>query len=264
MKKKTKLLTIVIAIVLILLLFPIRLQLKDGGTKVYRSIVGIYEITDWNQMGFVEEMETRKVGTTIKLFGLTVFDNSATEILAEDEADVFAAISSEYFPVDMPAEEMLQKVKANDFVVFEGIDVVSGEETWQKFYEKTQQGEPAIVYLANYYTLDKDRVAEELYEQEKDEYPKIFLSSLYFDGKQYQITARPGYEEEAESSRIYPYLVRFEGEPSSPSATFSHYVYYVLVHDKEVTWAEIEYGMFSSRMGDYIAHDKVYSDVIFK
>lgn len=264
MKKKTKLLTIIIVIVLLILLFPIRLQLKDGGTKVYRSVVGIYEITDWNQMGFLEEMEINKVGTTMKLFGFTVFDNSATEILAEDGADVFTAISSRHFPVKMPAEEMLQKAKAEGFVVFESIDVVSGEETWQKFYEKTQNGEPAIVYLANYYTLNKDRMSEELYEQEKDEYPKIFLSSLYFDGEKYQITTRPGYEEEAESSRIYPYLVRYEGEPSSVSATFSHYVYYVLVHDKEVTWAEIEHGAFSSRMGDYISHDKVYSDVIFK
>lgn len=81
MKKKIKPITIIIVVLLILLLFPIRLQLKDGGTDVYRSIVGIYEITDWNQIGpIVENNETYKTGITVKIFGLTVFDNSKTTI----------------------------------------------------------------------------------------------------------------------------------------------------------------------------------------
>lgn len=273
MKKKTKLITIVIVVLFIILLFPIRLQYKDGGSTAYRSIVGIYEVTNWNRIGIsAENFENLKTGITVKLFGIKVFDNTKTELKGEfevelqnsQELDTFAAISTEHFPVEMPADDMFQKAKDSGFVVFEGIDVVSGEEIWQEFYEKTQNGETAIVYLANYYTLDKDRMSEELYEKEKAEYPKIFLSSLYFDGEQYQITTRPGYEEEAESVRTYPYLVRYEGEPSSVSATFSHYVYYVLVEDKEVTWAEIEHGVYSSQMGDYIAHHKVYSDVIFK
>lgn len=74
MKKKTKLIIIIVTVMLILL-FPIRLKYKDGGSTAYRSIVGIYEVTEWNQMGAMEEgYETLKTGITIKLFGQTVFD----------------------------------------------------------------------------------------------------------------------------------------------------------------------------------------------
>lgn len=84
MKKKTKLIIILVAVLLIILLFPIRFQYKDGGTSAYRSIVGIYEVTDWNQMGAnVENFETRKTGITVKLFGLTVFDNSKTSVVSK-------------------------------------------------------------------------------------------------------------------------------------------------------------------------------------
>lgn len=84
MKKKTKLTAILVIAVLIIILFPIRLQYKDGGTKAYRSILGIYEVTDWNQMGVsAENFETRKEGITVKLFGMTVFDNSKTREVTE-------------------------------------------------------------------------------------------------------------------------------------------------------------------------------------
>lgn len=78
MKKKTM---IIAAIIIgIFLLFPIRLHLKDGGSKVYRSIVGIYEVKDWKQMGYTEEAgEILKTGITVKLLGMKVFDNTKIE-----------------------------------------------------------------------------------------------------------------------------------------------------------------------------------------
>lgn len=267
MKKKTKIAVIVCILILIILLVPVRLRYKDGGTTVYRSLVGLYEVTDWNQMGMMlENIETRKTGITVKVFGLTVFDNSKTLMVSEDgnsvAMDMFYAISTENFPVELSADEMLEKATEDGFVVFEDSGITSGEEIWQEFYDRTQAGEPAVVYLANYYTLNEENIAEEYYEEIKDEYPKIFLSSLYFDGEQYVITDRPGYEEEPERSKVYPYLVKFEGEPSSPSARFDRYVYYVLVHDKNVIWKELEWGMFSSQFGDYIDHCRVYTSHI--
>ena len=264
MKKKTKFIIVSATILSIILLFPICLKLKDGGSKVYRSIVGIYEVKCWNQMGFIEEgYETLKNGTTVKLFGMKMFDNSTTKIVTKQwdssVVDTFSAISAEQFPVKMSAEEMLKKAIEKELVVMESFQFLSGEKKWQEFFETTQQGTPAIIYLANYYTLDKDRVSEELYEKEKDEYPKIFLSSLYFDGEQYIVTVRPGYEEQPEMVRTYPYLVKFEGEPSSTSALFDRYEYYVLVHDTNVTWKELEWGMFSSQLGDYIDHYRIVS-----
>lgn len=83
MKKKTKPIIIITVIIAFILMFPICMRLKDGGSKVYRSIVGIYEVKDWKQMGYTEEAEeTLKTGITVKLFGVKVFDNTKTEVVA--------------------------------------------------------------------------------------------------------------------------------------------------------------------------------------
>ena len=264
MKKKTKALWIACMIAVIILLFPICLRLKDGGSRVYRSIAGIYEVKSWKQMGYTEEgYATQKTGITVKLFGMKIFDSTKTEMEAKtgesSGMDTFSVISTENFPVDMSAEEMLAKAVEENFVVMENFQFLSGEEQWKEFVETAQAGNPAVVYLAHYYTLNKEQVSEELYEQEKEEYPKIFLVSLHFDGEKYTITDRPGYEEQPVMVRTYPYLVKFEGEPSSTSAVFDRYEYYVLVHDKNVTWEELEWGTFSSQMGDYIDHCRVVS-----
>ena len=86
MKKKTKAFWIAGIIVIIILLFPVCLRLKDGGSKVYRSIVGIYEVKSWKQMGYIEEgYETLKTGITVKLFGMKIFDNTKTEMETKTE-----------------------------------------------------------------------------------------------------------------------------------------------------------------------------------
>lgn len=269
MKTKTKIIIIAISLLLIILLFPLRLRYKDGGSVAYRSIAGIYEVTDWNQKGMAsvaEGFETRKTGITVKLFGLTLFDNSKTHLVTEpwesSTIDTFYAIGTENFPVEMTADEMLQKAKEEGFVVTEGSKLTSGSEALQEFMDTTKAGNPAVLYLAHYYTLNKEGVSEEYYEANKEEYPKIFLMSLYFDGEQYIVTDRPGYEAEPEMTRAYPYLVKFEGKPSSASAIFDRYEYYVLVHDKTLTWKEIEWGMLSSQIGDYIDHCTVVSNHI--
>ena len=80
MKKNPKPFIITIVIIAILLLFPIPFRLKDGGSKEYRSIIGIYEVKDWKQMGYTEEAEeTLKTGITFKVFGVNIFDNTSTE-----------------------------------------------------------------------------------------------------------------------------------------------------------------------------------------
>lgn len=268
MKKKTKPIIIIAVIIGIILLFPICLRLKDGGSKEYRSIVGIYEVKIWKQMGYTEEAgEILKTGTTIKLFGIKVFDNTKIEVAGYEEEpdnstaslekDPLGPIGTTNFPTAMSADEMLQKAIEEDFVVMYEFQYVNGEEKWKAFFEAVQNGIPATIHLAKYYTLDEVGVSKEYYEANKDDYPKIFLFTLCFDGEKYTITDRPGFMEAAEMVRTYPYLVKLEGKPQSASALFDRYEYYVLVHDETLTWSEIEWGMFSSQMGDYIDHYSV-------
>ena len=74
--KKTVRIGLVI-LVLILLLFPIKMQYKDGGSVAYQSIVGIYRVTDWHRILPVEEgaPERYKDGLSVEIFGREVYNN---------------------------------------------------------------------------------------------------------------------------------------------------------------------------------------------
>ena len=66
MKKK---IIIIVCVVLVLMLIPIRLQLKDGGTVEYKSI--LYKVSKVHRLidnGF-------DIGTEIRILGIKVFDN---------------------------------------------------------------------------------------------------------------------------------------------------------------------------------------------
>lgn len=77
MKKKA--LIIVLVLVLVILLFPVRLQLKDGGSIRYKSLT--YSIT--NVHSLVSEEEAKKDGKVkpyndgiiVEILGMKVFDN---------------------------------------------------------------------------------------------------------------------------------------------------------------------------------------------
>ena len=167
------------------------------------------------------------------------------------------------YPTDKSADEMLAMIKNGslqaDFVVMEDSDITNGEETWDTFFEKTREGENAQIQIAHYYTLDREGVSEEYYEQEKDNYPVIYLSSLlHYEGRYYYLVR--GYNTTEIENGDYcewDYLLALYDEPSSATARFSSCVHYVLVNDNTLTWDELEWGMLSSQLGDYIHHRSV-------
>ncbi|XCP85523.1 hypothetical protein ABXS75_01595 [Roseburia hominis] len=76
---KKKLAIVVIIIILLILLFPIRHQLKDGGTVEYKSLS--YKISKVHSLITEEEMEKEgKVkpyddGFIIEILGFEIFNN---------------------------------------------------------------------------------------------------------------------------------------------------------------------------------------------
>jgi len=167
------------------------------------------------------------------------------------------------YPTDKSADEMLTMTKDGsllaEFVVMEDSDITHGEEAWNAFFEMTREGKDAQVQLAHYYTLDKEGVSEEYYEQNKDKYPVIYLSSLlYYDGNFYYLVRGNNTTEIENGDYVEaPYLLKLYDEPSSATARFTSCEHYVLVNEDTVTWDELEWGMFSSQMGDYIPHRTV-------
>lgn len=74
-----RILVILLVLVLAVLLFPMRLQVKDGGTVVYKAV--LYTVRDMhaitnvsNEDGSTEYGYT--VGITVEILGFEIFDNT--------------------------------------------------------------------------------------------------------------------------------------------------------------------------------------------
>ena len=76
---KTKVIIVVIVATLLILLFPIRLKLKDGGTVEYKALV--YKVSKVKRLISIEEMEQEgKIkeyddGIIVEILGFEIFNN---------------------------------------------------------------------------------------------------------------------------------------------------------------------------------------------
>lgn len=66
---------IIILVVLLILLFPISLKAKDGGTVEYFPITFIYRVTVYNRL---EGEGSVMKGTKVMIFGFTVYNETYT------------------------------------------------------------------------------------------------------------------------------------------------------------------------------------------
>ena len=163
---------------------------------------------------------------------------------------------------ETPQAYTLEDVIAKGFVVHENLSVISGQDVWDEFVEKTQDGAPCIVMLAFYYTLgDPSQYSPEYYEEIKDDYPLLFTQLLRYDGDAFTLAWS---EDEDKYSYTYKYLKRFEETKPPASARFTYRVWYALVDDAKVTGEQLQWGLASSQLGDYIDHQVVYSKYTYK
>ena len=71
MKKKI-FAVIAVVVILVILLTPIRMNLKDGGSVKYKSLV--YEVTKIHQLSLdVDSVKPYIDGLEVKIFGMTVY-----------------------------------------------------------------------------------------------------------------------------------------------------------------------------------------------
>lgn len=160
------------------------------------------------------------------------------------------------------ADEALELAKKSNAVVFETKGCVFGKETWDAFYEKVRKGAPAIVLCANYYTLSREGISDELYEQKKDKYPQLVFNLLEYDGETFVLRWHESTVEYIGNRDTYKYLLHFTGDAPSEAARYTQYDNYVLVNDPTVTWDEIFLSICSSQLGDYIPHHVIYKNYI--
>ena len=158
------------------------------------------------------------------------------------------------------ADRALTLAKQSGAVVIEEMRLTSGGDVWDAFYRDAADEKPASVLVAMYYTLDPERVDPSLYEAEKDDYPQLFFYDLRFDGSAYTVSTRQSTRNAPESAETYAHLLHFTGTAPA-GALFASYDYYVLADDPDVTWEQIEAGMFSAQSGDWIRHCVVCQNV---
>ncbi|MBR4818772.1 MAG: hypothetical protein IKZ74_01820 [Clostridiales bacterium] len=192
--------------------------------------------------------------TICMLTALAACTGKKTDTSAEDKAKM-----EELFSKVCSADEALKLSKESDVVVMEDLTCTSGKAVWDDFYESVSAGKSATVLCANYYTIDKEHMTEELYEQEKDDYPCLYFTLLEYDGNEFSTKIRLSSAEENEREVSYKYLQHFTGNAPA-TALYSTYDYYVLVDEKAENWEEIEAGLFSSQYGANRKHNTVFSD----
>lgn len=163
---------------------------------------------------------------------------------------------------ELPDNYSLEQAKKDGCVTHENGDITQGKEIFEAFFNTTKSGKTDEVRLAFYYTPDDPSgYAPEYYESVKNDYPCLYIQDLSFDGQQYTIH---WYEDGKEIIRNYSYIMKYEGQAESPTASYKSYIRYVLTNDDKVTWQKLMHGMFSSKMEDYIDHISVCTDLIYE
>ena len=253
MKKK-----IVIGIVvffMLVLLIPIRLQMKDGGSVQYKAV--LYSVTKYHQITMEWDDENEEVadsghlvGWGVEVLGLEIFNNvkyvSDRDSIGGEQTDFLKNISQDY---------TLEDARIDGCVCFDNGDITEGQKIWDEFVNATEKQEDAIVRLAFYYSLDEEQCNPEYYESVKDEYPVLYIQELTYKDDSYTIR---WFEEGKEIKKTYKYLMKYEGEPESETALYESYLRYVLTNDNTMTWEQIWRGLASSKLGDAIDHQVVY------
>ncbi|MBP5186358.1 MAG: hypothetical protein J6040_04815 [Clostridiales bacterium] len=188
------------------------------------------------------------------LTALAACTKKKTDNSSEEKAKM-----EELFQKNCSADEALKLAKESDVVVMEDLVCISGKNVWDDFYKAVSGGNPASVLCATYYTIDKNHMSPELYEQEKDKYPCLYFTLVEYDGNVFKTKVRDSKSDTIEGEESYKYIQHFTGNPP-PTALYSTYDYYVLLDEKAENWEEIEAGLFSSQYGAYRKHKIIYSD----
>ncbi len=159
----------------------------------------------------------------------------------------------------IPAGYSLEQAALDGIVTFIDGDLGNNAWIWQAFLKDTSKGQAASVRTMHWYNLpDPDRVAPELYAEMQETYPIQYLFELTYDGTTYTIR---WYEDGREQVKTYQYLRHFTGTPSSLTASYDRYEYYILTNHATATYEELFQSALSSQYGAYIDHMTVYSDL---
>ena len=177
-------------------------------------------------------------------------------VLAEAGEDY--ACLYRYSPPKAVQPDALDAAKASGMITLEDGKATFGEELWDSFWEKVQNGKDASVKVAHYYTLENGNYSGKFYEVYKEDYPSLYTFDLHYDGSAFTLSWD---ESGTEYIRTYKYLRQFEETvPTYQSSKAPQKMTrFVLTNDKNATLDELWRSVASSQLGDYIDFFTIYS-----
>ena len=155
----------------------------------------------------------------------------------------------EYAPAKQAEEGALEAAQDAGYVIVENGYLTGGNDAWNEFYNKTQEGKHATIYLAHYYTLDPDRTISTTYEALKQDYPALYIHELSYDGDSFVLRTES-------DVKVYEHLMKYvaSGTPLAGNSEHKQVTHYVLTHDTTHTWEELRGSIASSVFGAAIDH----------
>ena len=147
-----------------------------------------------------------------------------------------AADSPDYMSFDaLPDGYGTEDAVADDCVVFEDTQLISGQDIWKDFLKSTEKELPGQVRVARYLS----------------ESDSLSLTDLSYQDGSFHVNTNDG------SSRSYQYLNHYElqADDGTPIECW------VLVNQEDLTYREIEQSLASSLFGAATDHYTVYFDV---
>lgn len=256
-----------------------------GGYFLIPMDGGIYRYKEYSSSGEAMTAQGISLATDELIFTCTEngigesYDYEIYSLKAYPDKDLLLAncighnsIILSHAPAQRIRDGELEDAQENDFVIRKNGSVISGKELWQEFCGKVAQGQPAVVRLGYYYTLEKRNMSEELREAEKADFPCLFLQQLYYDGssftlspvhklgEEYVIYEKPQIDS---PERTYSCLMHYADEAENAFTSYVSYDKYVLTNNDQVTWKELQQSTLSSVSG-YIQHQEVYGEYVWK
>lgn len=131
------------------------------------------------------------------------------------------------FPNYTEEDEIYSEVTKGGWVVFNGGNIITGEDLWHEFYASYLKREPSSVQIANYYPL----------------LDAIYLTTIVYNGNQIQQSTenRKNGKVGVKATGIYKYIIAYEGEPLDKNDTIhDHEEVYILVNDSTLTYQKIK------------------------
>ena len=157
----------------------------------------------------------------------------------------------------------LEQAKDDNCLIIEDGDITSGQATFDVFLSATEKNENATIRIVNYYNLgDKSQYSEELYEQEKDNYPIMYITDVVFENGAYTTYSYENNDDQL-FTKTFKYMIKDEGT-ADPESTYTTATYYILVNDKNVIWNDVFSSMVSSQSNDRISFYIIYQKHNYK